>query len=86
MGNEREELMGNECEGLMGNECEELMGNEREELMGKQVTYLTFTDFSQAAISVFKLSNLLTCFCSFDFSCPILDNFVKFIFCIVLSY
>ena len=41
--------------------------------------------FSQAAVSV-KISNLLSCFCSFDLSCSILeiDNFMKNLY-IVLS-
>ena len=41
---------------------------------------------SQAAVS-FKTSNLLICFGTFDFSCPILDkdNFIKQLY-IVLSY
>ena len=35
-------------------------------------------DLCQASISV-KIGNLLNCFCSFDFSCPILekDNFIN---------
>ena len=43
-------------------------------------------NFCQAAVS-FKISNLLICFCSFDFSCPILkkDNFIEMLYkCLVL--
>ena len=34
--------------------------------------------FNQAAVSN-KISNLINCFCSFDMSCPILENLYWFI-------
>ena len=39
---------------------------------------------SQAAVS-FKISNFLTCICSFDLSCPILekDNFIENVYIVL---
>ena len=50
------------------------------------ISYYFCSLLCQAALSI-AITNLLVCFCSFDFSCPVLekDNFVKHL-CIVLSY
>ena len=48
------------------------------------VTVITTTVFLRAAISI-KIGVLLICFCSFEFSCSILekDNFVYYLYIVL---